>query len=91
MDTNMDSDVKLQTYYDADLMRKYVTYFEINAELMNDKSLSPEKHAVVAQLCAHYRRMIVCMAMKQIPEGFMTNDVLHLKEMFQLLSDEKIV
>ena len=89
MPENLDNDVKLQQFYDGDLMRKYVSYFEMFAELMNDKSLSESKHKVVTQLFNHYRRMILCMAMKQIPDNFMTNDVLRFREILKLLNNDE--
>ena len=91
MPTDLDNDVKIQSQYDADLMRKYVTYFEVFAELMNDKTLSEEKHKVATQLFQHYRRMIMCMALKEIPEDFGTNDVLRFREIMKLLNGEEIV
>lgn len=87
--TNNDDKVKLQPDYDGDLMRRYVAYFEMFAELMKDETLSEQKRKVAGQLCAHYRRMIICMAMKNIPEGFCTNDVLHLREVFVLLNENE--
>lgn len=91
MPTDLDNDVKVQTHYDADLMRKYVTYFEIFAELMNDKALSEEKHKIATQLFKHYQRMIMCMALKEIPEDFGTNDVLRFREILKLLNNDPIV
>ena len=91
MPTDLDNDVKIQLHYDADLMRKYVTYFEVFAELMNDKTLSEEKHKVATQLFQHYRRMIMCMALKEIPEDFGTNDVLRFREIMKLLNGEEII
>ena len=87
MPDKLDNDVKVQTYYDPDLMRKYVTYFEVFAELMNDQSLSEKKRKLAAQFFQHYRRMVMCMALKEIPEGFGTNDVLRFREVMTLLDD----
>ena len=91
MPTDLDNDVKIQTHYDSDLMRKYVTYFEIFAELMNDKTLSEEKHKVATKLFQHYRRMIMCMALKEIPENFGTMDVLRFREILKLLDDKETI
>lgn len=87
MPDNLDNDVKVQTHYDPDLMRKYVTYFEVFAELMNDPALSEKKRKLAAQFFQHYRRMVMCMALKEIPEGFGTNDVLRFREVMTLLDD----
>ena len=87
MPDNLDNDVKIQTHYDPDLMRKYVTYFEVFAELMNDSALSEKKRKLAAQFFQHYRRMVMCMALKEIPEGFGTNDVLRFREVMTLLDD----
>ncbi len=90
MPTNLDNDVKVQTHYDPDLMRKYIVYFEIFAELMNDKSLPEKKRKLASQFFQHYRRMVMCMALKEIPEGFGTTDVLRFREVMKLLDDEEI-
>ena len=89
MPENMDDDVKVQQYYDGNLIRKYVAYFEMFAELMNDTTLSEQKHKIVVQLFNHYRRMVVCMIMKQIPTDFHTNDVLRLRDIFTILNDKE--
>lgn len=91
MPENLDNDIKIQQFYDADLMRKYVTYFEVFAELMNDRSLDEKKHKIATQLFNHYRRMIMCMALKEIPEDFGTNDVLRFREIMKLLDNENII
>ena len=90
MPTDLDNDVKIQRFYDPDLMRKYTTYFEIFAELMNDTTLSEQKRKVAEKFFQHYRRMIMCMALKEIPEGFGTIDVLRFREVMKLLNDEEI-
>jgi len=91
MPTDLDNEVKVQTHYDSDLMRKYVTYFEIFAELMNDKTLSENKHKIATQLFKHYQRMIMCMALKEIPENFGTNDVLRFREILKLLNENETI
>ena len=87
MPTDLDNDVKVQAHYDPDLMRKYVAYFEIFAELMNDQTLSEEKRKVATKLFQHYRRMVMCMALKDMPENFGTMDVLRFREVLKLLDD----
>ena len=90
MPTNLDNDVKLQTHYDPNLMRMYLTYFEVFAELMHDSSLTEQKRKVATQFFQHYRRMIMCMALKEIPEDFGTNDVVRFRDVMKLLNDEQI-
>lgn len=90
MGNGLDDDAKLQTHYDPDLMRKYVTYFEVFAELMHDKSLSEKKRTVAEKFFQHYRRMVMCMALKEIPEDFGTMDVLRFREIMKLMEGEDI-
>ena len=59
------------------------------AEMMNDSTLSEKKRKVVTQLFNHYRRMVICMIMKQIPNDFHTNDVLGLKDLLTILNEKE--
>ena len=88
MSIDLDNDVKTQVYYDAALMRKYITYFEVFAELMNDKALDEKKRKVATKLFQHYRRMVMCMALKEIPEDFGTIDVLRFRDLMKLFNNE---
>ena len=87
MPNNLDNDVKIQSHYDPDLMRKYIVYFEIFAELMHDKTLTEKKRKVAEKFFQHYRRMVMCMALKEIPEDFGTMDVLRFREVMKLLNE----
>ena len=91
MPENLDNDVKVQQFYDPDLMRKYLTYFEIFAELMNDQQLSEEKRKLAVKFFQHYRRMLMCMALKEIPKGFGTMDVIRFREVMNLLDNGKSI
>lgn len=59
-----DSSVKLETYYNGRKLRHYIQLLEI-AETICRSSEATEKAKIVARGFAnHYRRMVVCIAMK---------------------------
>lgn len=80
----MDNDDKINKYYDSAKMRKFVTYMEFFAELMQDQTLSIEKQKQSKLLFEHYRRMVINQAVKEIPENFHNQDVLNMREVIKI-------
>lgn len=84
----MDNDDKLNKYYDSTKMRKFVTYMEFFAELMQDQTLSIEKQKQSKLLFEHYRRMVINQVVKEIPEDFHNQDVLNMREVIKIFNEE---
>lgn len=87
----MDNDAKIQKYYDGGKMRRYVMYMEQFWALSTDPALDDAHRKAAHAMYEHYRRMTLCMAMKEMPpeHGFdKVIDVDYMKNMYRKYVEE---
>ena len=87
----MDNDAKIQKYCDSGKMCQYVMYIEQFWAFSADLILDDDHKKTTKAIYEHYRRMILCMVMKEMPpeHGFeKVIDVDYMKNMYRKYIEE---
>ena len=77
----MDNELKIAQYYDSDKMRIAVMKMEQFYYLSTDKNLDEENKLLARKLFEHYRRMAMCVLMKDFSPDFSIENVVSVDYM----------
>ena len=77
----MDNDVKVSKYYDPGKMRRFVMYMEQFWALSCDPALNDDHRKAAKSMYEHYRRMVLCMAAKEMPHAHNFDKVIDVEYM----------
>ena len=84
--TNLDFEIKVSKYYDPDRMRSAVMKMEQFYALAQDKGLDEHEAICAYKLFEHYRRLAMCILMKEFSPDFNVDLVVTTEYMRKLFS-----
>ena len=65
-----DNEIKLEKYYNGRKLRHYIQLLEIAETICRSKNTTENAKKIAATHASHYRRMVMCIAMKPFnPDG----------------------
>jgi len=77
----VDSEAKIQKYYDGGKMRRYVMYMEQFWALSVDPAIDGDRKKAAHAMYEHYSRMTLCTAAKEMSSGHGFNMVINIDYM----------
>lgn len=86
-DINFDADVKTSKYYDGEKLRSAIMNMEQFYKLSQDKKLDNKDIICAYKLFEHYRRLAICILMKEFNPDFNVDCVVSVDYMRNLFKN----
>lgn len=77
----MDNEIKIAPFYDSEKMHSSILKMEQFYTLSNDKNLDDKNRICARRLFEHYRRLAMCILMKEFPDDFRADQVVDVEYM----------
>ena len=83
-----DNIIKISKFYNSRDIRRFLNYFEFFADIAGDPNNSEDKRKAAKTCMEHYRRMVICIMMNPIEDGFKSLDLLDLNSVLMMLKND---
>lgn len=77
----MDNEIKIALNYDSEKMHSSIMKMEQFYMLSQDKNLDEKNRICAKRLFEHYRRLAMCILMKEFPSDFHVDQVVDVEYM----------